>query len=97
MCKNFQPGCEGPLSALLNDLKRAIEQGEGKDDEEAQGSGGENGTEAYEGEVEDDTEVCESESKSVSEDEGVEVEESEYGNGDESEDEIGNRNEADEN
>ncbi|KAK7211915.1 hypothetical protein V2G26_019093 [Clonostachys chloroleuca] len=95
ICVNFQPGREGPLSALLNALERAIEQGEGKDDEEAQGSGGENGTEAYEGEVEDDTEACESES--VSEDEGFEVEESEYGNGDESEDEIGNRNEAEEN
>ncbi|KAK7229626.1 hypothetical protein V2G26_001796 [Clonostachys chloroleuca] len=95
ICINFQPGCEGTLSALLNDLERAIEQGEGKDDEEAQGSGGENGIEAYESEVEDDTEACESES--VSEDEGVEVEESEYGNGDESEDEIGNGNEAKEN
>jgi hypothetical protein len=103
ICVNFQPGHEGPLSALLNDLEWAIEQAEGKDDEEAQGSEGENGTEAYEGEngteayegeFEEDTEV--SESESVSEDEGVEVEESEYGNGDESEDEIGNGNEAEE-
>ncbi|CAI6077651.1 unnamed protein product, partial [Clonostachys chloroleuca] len=62
-CVNVQPRHEGPLSALLNDLKRAIEQGEGKDDEEAQGRGCENGTEAYEGTVEDDTEACESEKR----------------------------------
>ncbi|CAI6100523.1 unnamed protein product [Clonostachys chloroleuca] len=81
ICVNFQPGHEGPLSALLNDLEWAIEQGEGKDDEEAQGSGGENDTEAYKGEVEGDTEACERES--VSEDEGAKAEENEYGNGDE--------------
>ncbi|CAI6089106.1 unnamed protein product [Clonostachys chloroleuca] len=95
ICVNFQPGYEGPLSALLNDLEWAIKQGEGKDDEEAQGSGGENDTEAYEGEVEGDTEACERES--MSEDEGVEAEESEYGSGDESEDETGKGNEAEEN
>ncbi|CAH0055274.1 unnamed protein product, partial [Clonostachys solani] len=71
---------ETSVDVAYKESRRSIKR-KREDDLDIRGSGGKNGIEVYKGEVEDDIEVCESES--VSEDEGVEVEESEYRNGDE--------------
>jgi hypothetical protein len=94
ICVNFQPGREGPLSALLNDLKRAIEHwARARTTKKLKGEG----VRMAQRHMRARLKTIQRHVRARSEDEVVGVEESEYGNGDVSEDEIGNGNEAEEN